>query len=925
MLTGTGHDQSSDSNPLLESLRLASLNPRLLKVPAGHADTLSWIWTADTVPGETYKDWLKLRLDELYDRDWSSSDYEYQELKDMPSVDPGYVAWLRDPDSPIFCIRGLPGAGKSSLMQYLYSNERTARFMAKTTTKCRKVAYFFHELGAAQEKRRAGFWCSLLYQIVSGSETLQQVIAPIFHGIKRHASTGQLSWPATQINAALDLLASTEMPKEEVYVFIDGLDECEDLTYDFMHRLCRLTDHTAWKSVQFRLCIASRPHPQLDPHLDRYTGFELQLYNKVDIFLFAEDKLRTCLDLSMYTSENAVEKSALLSAEIANSARGVFLWAVLAVGEVRTSIGNGDDWEAVQVCLHQLPKELSTLYSSIFNKIDPKHLGESLLFLDLVHTWNIAWRDPLGVLDMAFAVKGLSYVLGHNFDFSIPITKGLEKKMKRRIVSRCRNLLVIRYGNWIPSDTRLTDMEAMVHYTGTYEVEVLHRTVFEYLQGSSCTVANIQQLRVSDSELFSMCLAACLYGFNAQDCDFRTSIGIIRFPDYAANGITKMYAENCSWDARSRDTLQQFYDGIRKSDRWFLCLHTADDYTLDIDSTPDFEESRLIDSCDLYCLLAGWGLSSTLSDMLDMAKVRLTNDQLLHLFCHVSYSLIWSWDEETWYRLSGTDSIIVYLHQNMMRFGRSLKEQTAWQIMLNHVRLDLIYYLWNLPERAKGLVSNLEVLAKFLRCCLELGADPDVRLGGGPLSTSASPSLLTPLQLDFCEPNCGCGRGSSFLGALMKHWGPRCDMPSAAAGLTHLIQSFIDHGANLESVNGNGATVLEIALKTSEEIVRGVATGPKRNLGNDFEPSQAPTWKADLRYARGGEKNLYEMLLRMEAKAIAAGKRRPRESKAKVDAGGSATAGDREKQPSGRGWLHRFRRQRTSKRSSTHKIVELDS
>ncbi|KAF5493290.1 Ankyrin-1 [Colletotrichum fructicola] len=151
-------------------------------------------------------------------------------------------------------IRGKPGAGKSTIMKFVYGNMRRARRRHGMA-----AAFFFNARGDYIERSVPGMYRSLLFQLLQGVPEVQWIVDnPDFEYQDLNECLEldhlkELFWGA--------VLALGQQP---FTCFIDALDECdEQQVMDMVRFFEDLASKTTEKNVNFRICFSSRHYPAM--------------------------------------------------------------------------------------------------------------------------------------------------------------------------------------------------------------------------------------------------------------------------------------------------------------------------------------------------------------------------------------------------------------------------------------------------------------------------------------------------------------------------------------------------------------------------------------------------------------------------------------------------------------------------------------
>ena len=127
-------DETRLSRTLLHSLHFAEIQDRSDAIPEAYQKTYQWILQPS-----------------------SSSKY--------PSC---FTAWLRDDEQQLYWITGKPGAGKSTLMKFIFENQQTESFLREWAQdrELVKVSFYFWNSGEPIQMSREGLARTLLYTVL---------------------------------------------------------------------------------------------------------------------------------------------------------------------------------------------------------------------------------------------------------------------------------------------------------------------------------------------------------------------------------------------------------------------------------------------------------------------------------------------------------------------------------------------------------------------------------------------------------------------------------------------------------------------------------------------------------------------------------------------------------------------------------------
>ncbi|KAI9696428.1 MAG: hypothetical protein M1836_005706 [Candelina mexicana] len=416
--------------------------------------------------------------------------------KDRTESGPGFVEWLGGP-AGVFWITGKPGAGKSTLMKYIYNSARTTQLLPNGIHQSRilKVSYFFHDQGTSSEKTWSGLLHAFLRQLLLGIKTVPSEIKLWYDGLRENPISieGEFKWSEDNLWWAIRLLLSHQEDFNAVLIFIDALDEYEGRDYGSrLEGLMSLIGPALGSSCVVKICIASRP---LNAITVRQTpashGLKIHEWTNDDISKYVAARLNGLLVLpglhQFRTKDPAKKMVGDFTELIIKRAFGVFIWVTLAVNNLLCGVEAGDTHAELLSELEQLPSELEALYDDIFQKIKLSrrdYLPETINYLRIVMmSKHRRTYEPFTVLKLALASEGVEKAIQSpvcTMDATEKI--GIAQSMKQRLASRCRGLLDTTthiQGAGDPSYPSST-MDNCEN-TDDEEIQLIHLTLFEYL------------------------------------------------------------------------------------------------------------------------------------------------------------------------------------------------------------------------------------------------------------------------------------------------------------------------------------------------------------------------------------------------------------------------------------------------------------
>lgn len=207
----------------------------------------------------------------------------------------------------------------------------------------------------------------------------------------------------------IDLLTSAlRSTSTEVCAFVDGLDEYEGSLGELWSHLDIIRDRTGMK-----LCLASRPEPELKQYFKHWPSIAMQDHNSLSIQYYMDKKLEqhNLVDprsVELFTSD--------LLAAIKTKAQGVILWARLVVDEMLKECDASTTEQTLRVLLDTIPPELEQLYERLLEMIAEQHKADAAWVLHLVtHQPSDVTTDIL-FQAIAFSQDNAGSFLGDRLD-----------------------------------------------------------------------------------------------------------------------------------------------------------------------------------------------------------------------------------------------------------------------------------------------------------------------------------------------------------------------------------------------------------------------------------------------------------------------------------------------------------------------------
>jgi hypothetical protein len=165
----------------LKSLNFQGRDQRFNDVKEAHYQTFQWLF--DDMDQEDSRS-SSIQDDEGKESDGSSPyhsddsdgsqelDFVYEDLVEecRGKVMSSFSDWLKSQEA-LYWIKAKAGAGKSTLMKFLYNDPRTVQLLESATSgKTLVLTHFFYLMGSPMQCNTKGLLCTLLYQLLQQDE-----------------------------------------------------------------------------------------------------------------------------------------------------------------------------------------------------------------------------------------------------------------------------------------------------------------------------------------------------------------------------------------------------------------------------------------------------------------------------------------------------------------------------------------------------------------------------------------------------------------------------------------------------------------------------------------------------------------------------------------------------------------------------------
>jgi ankyrin repeat domain-containing protein 50 len=335
----------------LDGFRVYDYETRLQQVPQRHISTLLWFLNSST-----------------------------------------YNQWLNANSFRFLAVSGHPGCGKTVLSGFLIKRLRSL----VATSPDSHVAYSFCGGGVAAQKTAIGILRTLILQFLihQPSSSLPQVL-PFYNTLgKTLFESLHTLWEVFM--AVVTAMAGT------IFCIVDGLDECEKESRDFIFDKAReLFSSGTLSGRALKMIFTFRPVYDIEATIFPWT-FLLRIKMdesfseiKRDVDVVIEEKVREyCMFRNISESLQPRIREILQ-----RKANGTFLWVDLVIqGLMRGDIGSSK--ESIMKHINGFPDNLEGVYYALFEAIDPRRMEDARRIL----TWVTLAAKPLTLTELGVAL-----------------------------------------------------------------------------------------------------------------------------------------------------------------------------------------------------------------------------------------------------------------------------------------------------------------------------------------------------------------------------------------------------------------------------------------------------------------------------------------------------------------------------------------
>ncbi|KAK0651118.1 hypothetical protein B0T16DRAFT_453620 [Cercophora newfieldiana] len=370
-----------------------------------------------------------------------------------------FTDWLQF-GSGIFWIRGKPASGKSTLMKFICSDQRTHQLLHDWTQEGKEIhaAFYFHFRGTALQKSFEGLLRSVVHQVLSQQPSLYCIMElSALEAYQERPYLGKSQfWTVEELERALRKVLAQNIKPLSLILFFDALDEFDGHPNVIGRFLRSLVNDRPGSQTRVKVLFSSRPWETLIRQFGDCPSLSIHEYTEDDIRQFS---------YGILSQESAATSLVWkLIPDIVERSQGVFLWVKLVIQDLLRVLESGKGREAsdLRQHLYSLPTALGEYYGHIVDRIPDFLRWEAFVILETL----VRAKSQIGVRDLVGSVTMATC----------------------RTYAECLNKerkLGCSLDNWAAVDRMAREMcgrstGCMVEINADH-VQLMHQTVYEYV------------------------------------------------------------------------------------------------------------------------------------------------------------------------------------------------------------------------------------------------------------------------------------------------------------------------------------------------------------------------------------------------------------------------------------------------------------
>ena len=322
----------SSSSPVVELHSKLSVQDRT----RFHNGLLDWIGFGEI---DTRQDKISAAYRRTFE--WLFSDPQESKWSDFPR-------WLMSDAEQLYWITGKPASGKSTLVKFIYRDERTMQHLKQWAKRKKLIicSYYFWNSGTHMQMSEEGMARTLLHHALRQAPDLWASLFP--YQMEEYIAYGnpwhhQITWD--DMMRAFRVLVEGAGKDYKLFFLIDGLDE-----FDGEHE--KLIDMLqGFLSPHVKTCVSSRPWNVFQDRFQQRPSLRLEDITYDDIKHYVSSRMSESIGFKERQMETPQEAAQLIE-NITIKASGVWLWVALVTDSLLEGLAEGERLSELQARLN---------------------------------------------------------------------------------------------------------------------------------------------------------------------------------------------------------------------------------------------------------------------------------------------------------------------------------------------------------------------------------------------------------------------------------------------------------------------------------------------------------------------------------------------------------------------------------------------
>ncbi|EQB47588.1 hypothetical protein CGLO_13239 [Colletotrichum gloeosporioides Cg-14] len=285
---------------------------------------------------------------------------------------PIFQTWLMSPGSRLW-LSGIPGAGKTVLAGSIIGHAlgRSSNTVA--------TGFFFCDYKNETTQRLISILGALAHQLAKQNEQAYVMLEEYY--CELHPEKGLSSSPDP--DDLMKVILTMAQVFDQVYLIIDGLDECQDTTGEVVRALCVIAE----SSDEISMAVLSRNEDNIrdhlsDPEID-FVNIQIAAH-KEDITEYVTSEIQQRIRTKRLHFEDLSLEGEIVDG-LVEGANGMFRWVACQLDNLGYCMSD----EQCREALRSLPPDLPETYMRILRRVPDAQQSYVQMTLDL-----IAYADP---------------------------------------------------------------------------------------------------------------------------------------------------------------------------------------------------------------------------------------------------------------------------------------------------------------------------------------------------------------------------------------------------------------------------------------------------------------------------------------------------------------------------------------------------